>query len=203
MLRLLPFVLLASIALAAEDKTGGPGAARQTGLSLTVSLDKQAYTIADDIKLSFVLKNETGKDLFIGDGFLAPAYTEVGPGRHFEVRVSDGKDSMYFWSGTATEGRTAGIRKVFRLKPGETYKNAIFLVRPNPKQNEERGGSFENRTTNKPHVLGKDGRKYTVVLHYQVNENFGLWEPPADFRQELLWLGEVSSKPVAFEVSEK
>jgi hypothetical protein len=202
--RLAPLVLLfATVALAAEDKPADPSAARQTGLSLTITLDKVTYAKADDIKLAFVLKNETGKDLFIGDGYLGPAYTEVGPSRHFELHLSDGKDSFYFWSGTLTEGHTSGIRKVFRLKPGETYKGNIVLKRLTTKPGEDRGGSFENRTTRKQHVLGVDGSKYTVALLYRVTENHGVWEPPADFRQELLWTGEILSKSLAFEVSDR
>jgi hypothetical protein len=196
-------VLLLLVTPAFADPPADPGAAKQKGLTLLTALDKVTFTTDDDIKLAFVLKNETGKDLFVGDGFLAPAYQEAGPGRHFEVHLADGKDSYHFWSGTATEGRASGVRKVFRLKPGESYKGSIWLRRPAPKQGEERGGSFENRRTNKQHALGKDGTKYTVVLRYQLNENYGVWQPPADYRAELLWTGVVSSKPLAFEVSDK
>lgn len=179
----------------------GSGAAKQNGLTLLTALDKVTFAPTDDIRLAFVLKNETGKDLFIGDGFLAPAYQEAGPGRHFEVHLSDGTDSFYFWSGTATEGRASGVRKVFRLKPGETYKGHVWLVRRAPKQGEENGGRFENRRTHKQHALGVDGKKYTVVLRYHVNENHGVWQPPTDFRAALLWKGTVESKPLAFEVT--
>src|SRR5262245_37987217 len=77
------------------------------GLSLTVSLDNKVFAPADEIFVRFRLKNETDQDLYVGDGFLAPGYHEAGPGRHFEVHVTaETKSPLYFWSGTATEGRT-------------------------------------------------------------------------------------------------
>jgi hypothetical protein len=186
------------------------GYAKKDGLSLTVTLDKKAYGPADEIVLQFVLKNESDKIRFVGDGFMAPNYHEAGPGRHFEVHVkSGGKDALYFWSGTATEGRTAGIRKVFKLKPGEQYKGTIRLsagIVQDEKRaelpHEHRGGSFENRASRKPHVLGKDGRQYTVELRYQIDpDSHGVWDPPADFKDELLWKGTLTSAPLEFAVS--
>src|SRR5262249_26337074 len=105
-----------------------PGYAKKDGLSLTVTLDKKVYGPDDEITLRFALKNETDKVLFLGDGYLAPKYHEAGPGRHFEVHVKvAGDEPLYFWSGMMTEGRTSGIRKVFELKPGESYKGSIRL----------------------------------------------------------------------------
>src|SRR5262249_44011621 len=154
------------------------------GLSLSVSLDKKVYRPADEVKLSFKLKNETDKDMFIGDGFLAPNYHEAGPGRHFEVHITAEKQTpLYFWSGMATEGNASGARRIFALKPGKTYEGFIRIsagakndekraVRPH----EQRGGSLEDKKTHKKHVLGKDGRKYTVALLYQVNpKSHGVW----------------------------
>ena len=69
-------------------------------------------------------------------------------------------------------------------------------------KHEGRGGTFEDRTIHKPHVLGRDGRRYTVELLYQINpESHGAWEPPADFRDELLWRGKLTTAPLEFEVS--
>jgi hypothetical protein len=201
------FLLAAALAPAPPDK---PGYAQKDGLSLTVSLDKKAFGPAEEIVLRFALKNETDKVLFVGDGYLAPGYHEAGPGRHFEVHVkADRKEPLYFWTGTATEGRTAGIRKVFALRPGEQYKGIIRLSAGAVKvrkyaelPREQRGGSFESQVSRKAHVLGRNGQKYTVELRYQVDpESHGVWEPPADFKMELLWKGKLTSAPLKFEVS--
>src|SRR5262249_36765803 len=141
------------------------------------------------------------KVLFVGDGYLSPGYHESGPGRHFEVHVkSGGKDALYFWSGMATEGLASGVRKVFTLEPGEEYKGSIRLSAGIEKDenraklaHEQRGGSFEDKATHKPHVLGKDGQGYTVELCYQVDpKSHGVWKPPADFKDELLWRGSLT-----------
>jgi hypothetical protein len=173
---------------------------RLGGLSLTVRLDKQAFGPADEVALSFELKNESGKELFVGDGYLAPAYHEAGPGRHFEVLVTaDGKAPLYFWSGTLTEGHTSGIRRPFRLAPGEAYRGVIVLragAAQAGKKAPRSGGSFENKLTRRQHVLGKDGRRYAVKLSYQVGPGGGVWQPPAGFKQELLWRGQMTAGPV-------
>lgn len=203
--------LMVASAPAPNDKPK-PGYAKKDGMSLTVTLDKKSYGPADEIVLQFTLKNESDKVLFIGDGHLAPDYHEAGPSRHFEVHVkSGGKDALYFWSGMATEGRAAGVRKVFKLKPGEEYKGSIRLsagIERDEKRAEmpleQRGGSFEDKASRKRHVLGKDGQGYTVELRYQIDpDSHGVHEPPADFKHELLWRGSLSSAPLEFEVSAK
>jgi hypothetical protein len=199
--------LTAASAPAPEPK---PGYAKKDGLSLTVTLDKKTYGPADEIVLRFALKNESDRPLFIGDGHLAPDYHEAGPGRHFEVHVkSGGKDALYFWSGTATEGTASGVRKAFKLKPGEEYKGSIRLSAGTERDekraelpHEQRGGTFEDKASRKPHVLGKDGQRYTVELRYQVDpESYGVWKPPEDFKDEVLWKGSLTSSPLRFEVS--
>jgi hypothetical protein len=189
-----------------------PGYAKKDGLSLRVTLDKKVYGPDDEIVLRFALKNESSKLLFVGDGYLAPGYQEAGPGRHFEVHVkSGGKDALHFWSGTGTECHTAGLRKVFPLKPGEEYKGSIRLSAGAAKDkafaelpHERRGGSFEDKASHKGHILGKDGRRYTVELRYQVgSKSHAIWEQPAEFKDELLWRGVLTSAPLEFEVSDK
>jgi len=206
----LAVVTLIAAAAPAPDVKPKPGYAKKDGLSLTVTLNKKSYGPADEIVLHFALKNESGKALFVGDGFMAPEYHEAGPGRHFEVHVkAGGKDPLYFWSGMATEGDTAGIRKVFKLKPGEEYKGSIRLsagIEQDEKRadlpHEKWGGSFEDKASRKRHVLGKDGQRYTVELRYQVDpKSHGVWEPPADFKDELLWKGNLNSATLEFEVS--
>jgi hypothetical protein len=211
--RFVPFwavVAAASAAVAGEKPK--PGFAKKGGLSLTVALDKKTYEPADEIALRFALKNEGDKDVFIGDRFLAPDYQEAGPGRHFEVHVkAGGKNALYFWSGMMTEGEASGIRKVFKLKPGEEYKGVIRLSAGTVKDkkyaelpHEQRGGSFEDRVTRKKHVLGADGQEYTVELRYQVDpKSHGTWKPPADFKDQLLWKGELTTAPLEFKVSAK
>jgi RNA polymerase sigma factor (sigma-70 family) len=187
------------------------GNAKKDGLSLTIGLDKKRYRLSDEVKLSFKLKNETTKDLFVGDGWLAPKYHEAGPGRHFEVHITaDRKSSLTFWTGMLTEGQTAGIRKVFKLKPGETFEGTIRISAGAEKDaefakrlHELRGGSLEDNQTRKKHVLGKDGRKYTLTLRYQVNpDSHGVHDPPAGFKEKLLWKGKVTSIPVEFEITD-
>jgi hypothetical protein len=194
------------------DEQPQVGHAKKDGLSLTVSLDKDTFGPADEIVVTFKLKNETEKDLFLGDGYLAPDYHEAGPGRHFEVHVTtEKKVPLRFWSGTGTEGTTSGIRKVFLLKPGKTYEGSIRLS-AGAKNDAEfatgphgiRGGSFENTKTRRRHVLGADGQKYTLSLRYQVDpKSHGVWKPPADFKEDLLWKGVLTSSPIEFKVSRR
>src|SRR5262249_2769106 len=176
----------------------------------TISVDKKVYGPADEVKVSFKLKNETDRDLFIGDGYLGPAYQETGPGRHFELHVTaDDRSPLDFWTRTTTEGHTSGSRKVLKLEPGQTYEGAIRISagaardrKAAERPHEERGGFLEDKTTHKNHVFGVDGRKYSVELHYQVNpKSHGVWEPPADFKDELLWKGTITSGPVVFEIA--
>jgi hypothetical protein len=205
-------VALMVVSAPAPDDKPKAGYAKKDGLSLTVTLDKKCYGPADEIVLQFALKNESDKVLFVGDGHLAPDYHEAGPGRHFEVHVkAGGKDALSFWSGLATEGKASGVRKVFKLKPGEEYKGSIRLsagVEKDEKRaelpHEQRGGSFEDKASRKRHTLGKDGQRYTVELRYQVDlESHGVSKPPADFKDELLWKGSLTSAPLEFEVSAK
>jgi len=174
------------------------------GLSLTVSLDKSAYRTGEEVTLSFEIKNESDKEIFIGDGFLAPGYTEAGPGRHFEVHITaDGNNPLNFWSGTMTEGGTAGVRKVFRLDSGATYKGVICIFRRfEAKQATERlGGSLEDKASRKRHVFAKDGRGYAVVLRYQVSlKTHGVSKAPPEFSDQLLWKGVLDSEPIELEI---
>ena len=72
------------------------------------------------------------------------------------------------------------------------------------KEKEQDAGHFADKTTRKQHVLCKDGRKYSVALHYQVNpKSHGIWKPPAEFKEELLWKGEMTSSPLEFEFADK
>jgi len=206
------WVALAPAPMDRPAKKLRPGFAKTDGLSLSVTLDRKAYGPADEVTLRFVLKNESNRALFIGDSFLSPGYHEAGPGRHFEVHVkAGGKARLYFWSGMLTKCGAGGIRKVFKLKPGEVYKGAIRLCAGTEKAGklaqrllEQRGGSFEDRATRKAHVLGKDGRRYTVELRYRVNpQSHGVWQPPADFKDQMLWKGELTSSPLQFAVTGK
>src|SRR5262249_57229946 len=89
-------LLLLATAAGFADEKPKPGHAKRDGLSLTVSLDKKTFAPDDDITLHFVLKNESDKPVYIGDGYLAPGYHESGPGRHFEVHVKVSGDATYF-----------------------------------------------------------------------------------------------------------
>src|SRR4051794_12940711 len=156
------------------------------GLSLTVTLGKRLFGPADDVEVAFTLKNESDKVLFVGDGHFAPRYHEAGPGRHFEVHVTaPGKRPLHFWSGMLSSCTASGIRRVFPLRPGESYKGTI-LLRAGGEDRTRRGGSFEDVAARQAHKLGEDGRTYAVSLRYQVNpESHGVWEPPAGFKKEL------------------
>src|SRR5688572_27428691 len=80
-----------------------PGQGKKDGLSLTARLEKKVYRPGEDITLSFTLKNESDKELYIGDGFLAPTYHEVGNKRHFELHLIDeNKARLRFWSDIST-----------------------------------------------------------------------------------------------------
>ncbi len=75
---------------------------------------------------------------------------------------------------------------------------------PSPFSFQQRGGTFEDKTTRKPHVLAKDGQRYTVELRYQIDpDSHGVREPPAAFKDELLWRGSLTTAPLEFEVSAK
>jgi hypothetical protein len=122
--------------------------------------------------------------------------------------TADGKSPLYFWSGMMTEGQTAGLRKVFLLKPGEAYSGSICLSAGAAKDknfakqpHEIRGGSFEDKNTKKQHTLGKDGTNYSVRLLYQVrDQTHGVWMPPENFKDSLLWRGKIMCDPVEFEI---
>ncbi len=194
-------VVAASAGLADDDPK--PGQAKKDGLSLTVCMDKKVYRRTDEVNLSFKLKNEADRDMFIGDGFLAPGCHEAGPKRHFEVHISaEDRKALNCWSGVASEGRASGIRRVFKLKPGETYEGSILISAGAAKDKD--GGHLRDKGTDKEHVLGKDGRKYSVGLRYQVDpKTHGVWKPPADFKEDLLWKGAMTSSPMQFEVADK
>jgi hypothetical protein len=77
-----------------------------------------------------------------------------------------------------TERHASGIRKVFKLKPGEEHRGSIRLSagierdeRRAALPQEQRDGSFENQASHKGHVLSKDARTYTAELRYQVKSH--------------------------------
>lgn len=162
---------------------------KKPALEFTIALDKVTYKPGDAVALSFTLKNATTAELWIGDGYPAPSNPEVGPGRHFELQTTDSTGTaLRFWSDHLTEGRTSGIRKVFKLKPGDTYTGKVVLT----------DGSFATVKTDKVHKLGADSANYTLKLVYQVNpESYGVWQPPKDFDKEQLWQGLVTSNSVS------
>lgn len=158
-------------------------------LEFTVALDKVTYKADDKVVLAFELKNRTTAELWIGDGYPAPVNHEVGPGRHFELRTAD-KDgnALHFWNNHLTEGRTSGVRKVFKLKPGESYRGTIIISE----------GGFATVKTDTRHKLGVDTTNYTVKLVYQVNpKSHSVWEPAKDFDEEKLWHGVIMSNTVS------
>src|ERR1043166_5387879 len=194
----------------AGEKAKQKASAQKDGLSLNITPSKQRFHTREPVFVSFQLKNESAKGMYIGDGYRGPEYQETGPARHFELRVNiDGQTPLRFWSGTMTEGGTSGIRKVFRLKPGDVYTGKIrvsagvesdlgYAWRPH----EIRGGSFEGIATNKKHVFGIDAKKYSIVLRYQVNpETHGVWQPPKEFKEDQLWKGVLDSHPVEIEIT--
>src|SRR5262249_43595180 len=153
----------------------------------------------EDVALSFRLKNESDRAMYVGDGHLAPDYHEVGNGRHFELHLTDENNAqLRFGSDTLTEGETAGVRKVFLLKPGEAYAGSIYLVasgrqevKINGYPQKTRSGLVRDVTANRMHALGKDGRKYTLTLLYRCQPSpvFGSTpgsQPPEGFKDELL-----------------
>lgn len=157
-------------------------------LSLTVSLDKKSYRPGDAVKLTFELKNVSDGDVWIGEGWLAPETNEIGPRRHFELDVRDEDETRFrYWGEAMTEGGAAGIRKVFLLKPGETYKGGFVVS----------AGSLATIKTDRRHKLGVDSTNYTLQLVYQVNpKTHGVYKPPENFDPEKLWQGKIESNEV-------
>jgi hypothetical protein len=141
-------------------------------VAATISLARKVYQPDEEITLKFQIKNVSDKPLYVGDGFLAPAYHEAGYMRHFDVLLTAEEEThLRFWSGLSTKCESIGCRKVFRLNPGQSYDGSIRLSagRENDKNfasrpHEDRGGSFEAISARKPHVLGVDGKKYSLVL---------------------------------------
>src|SRR5262245_768213 len=161
---------------------------KKPALELTAQLDKVWYKPGEKVVLKFALKNVSGAELWIGDGYPAPENHEVGPGRHFELAMTDATGTeLRFWSTHLTEGRTSGIRKVFKLKPGDTYTGTVILS----------DGWFATVKTDKSHKLGVDSGEYKFKLVYQVNpRSHFTWKPPNDFDEEKLWHGVITSNPV-------
>ena len=159
------------LALCAACLVIAPVPEKKPALELTAQLDKVWYKSGEKVSLTFTLKNVSGATLWIGDGFLAPA-TEVGPGRHFELAVKNDDTDFRYWGRISTEGKTMGIRKVFKLKPGDTYTGGFVVS----------DGGLATMKTNTSHKLGVDSAKYTLKLVYQVNpKTHGVWQPPKDF----------------------
>ena len=205
-------LLVLSATTVNSQEKAKPGFDKKDGLSLSSSLEKKSYRPGEDITLSFKLKNESEKVMYIGDGYLGPQYQEVGHNRHFELHLTDENNApLQFWSDQLTEGTTSGIRKVFRLKPGETYAGSLYLVASGQKEikvadivQKTRSGIVENRKTDRRHVLGKDGHKYSLWVVYQVDPaTHGVWQPPKEFKDELLWKGMLKTSPLAFEITDK
>jgi hypothetical protein len=172
----------------AQAADGPATRAEKAPLRLTIRLDRDAYKAGDRVALRFELRNESQAPLYVGDGFLAPGAHEVGPHRHFELSASDADGArLRFWSAALSEGHAAGARRVFRVAPGESYRGEVVLS----------AGSFATLTTDRKHALGVDGRKYTLALRYEVNDNFGVHEPPTGFKKELLWKGALQSNEVS------
>jgi hypothetical protein len=165
-----------------------PPAEDKPALALTIKLDKQAYRPGDEVALTFELKNVSDKNLWIGEGWLAPDTNEIGPGRHFELDVRDEDETRFrYWGPVLTEGPTSGIRKVFLLKAGETFKGAFAVS----------AGSLATIKTDKPHKLGVDSKNYTLRLVYQVDpKTHGVYMPPKEFDPEKLWKGKLVSNEV-------
>ena len=205
-------IVLSATSVHALDEKPKAGYVRKDGLSLTVSLDKKSFRPGEDITLSFKLKNESDKDLYIGDGYLGPSYQEVGYKRHFELHLTDeNKAQLQLWSDEGTEGNTLGIRKVFRLKPGATFEGSIYVVASGRKEiklggiaQKTRSGKVDDIKADRRHVLGKDGRRYSLSVVYQVDpKTHGVWQPPKEFKNELLWKGALKTDPLAFEITDK
>lgn len=158
---------------------------KKPALELTASLDKVTYKPGDAVALTFELRNRSAAELWIGDGYPAPKNHEVGPGRHFELAITDADGTrLHFWNNHLTECTTSGIRRVFKLKPGESYRGTVVLT----------DGGYATVKTDKRHKLGADSANYTLKLVYQVNpKSHGVWEPPKDFEAEALWHGVVTS----------
>src|SRR5262245_10948349 len=77
---------------------------QKDGLSLSVRFAKKSFHTREPIELAFQLKNESDKEMFIGDGWMGPSYQETGNLRHFELHVkADDKTALRFWSSTLTE----------------------------------------------------------------------------------------------------
>jgi hypothetical protein len=174
--------------LVALCAVAAPVPVKKPALEITVALDRITYKLGDKVVMEFTIKNVSTGDLWIGDGFLAPEHHEVGPGRHFELVTTDaaGTDLRY-WGTRLTEGKTSGIRKVFKLKPGDTYRGKVVLSE----------GGFATVKTDKRHLLGTDSAEYKMKLVYQVNpETHGVWMPPKDLDKELLWNGLITSNTV-------
>jgi hypothetical protein len=165
-----------------------PVPVKKPALELTAQLDKVTYKPGDKVTLAFTLKNVSGAELWIGDGYPAPENHEVGPGRHFELAIADATGTrLHFWNHHLTECRTSGIRKVFKLKPGDTYTGNVILTE----------GGYATVKTDKRHLLGSDSAEYKFKLVYQVNpKSHGVWQPPKDFDPENLWHGIVTSNPL-------
>lgn len=215
-----PALLCVSCVSVADDQPAGgdkapTGQGKKDGLSLTASLEKKAFRPGEDITLSFQLKNESDKPLYIGDGFLAPDYHEVGNQRHFEMYMTDENGTkLFFGSDRLTEGSTAGVRKVFPLKPGETYTGSLYLVASGRKEVKINGypaktksGFVLDAKSREKHELGKDGRKYALTLLYRCEpSSFGVTpgtKPPEGFKEELLWKGQITTSPLEFEIAAK
>src|SRR5262249_6598699 len=174
---------LAALTGAADDQP-----AKKEPLELTIKFDKATYKPGDKVSMMLGLKNVSDEELWIGEGWLAPESNEIGPARHFELEIrNEDETRFHFWGPVLTEGSASGIRKVFLLKPGETFKGGCVIS----------DGSLATIKTDKRHKLGVDSRNYTVRLVYQVNpKTHGVYQPPDNFDPKKLWIGKIASNAV-------
>jgi hypothetical protein len=208
-----PFLYALTLLMAASplDDEPGTGRACKDELSLTARFDKAVFRPSDPIELRFTLRNESDAPIYIADGFLSPDYHEAGPGRHFELEVTAGDDRhLKFWSGMSSEGTALAERRVFKLEPNGVYNGTIRLsagaaldADAANQPHALRGGSFEEADTGQTHVLGKDEQKYRVAVRYRVEDHdHPPLNPPAGFRNDLLWTGTMTTTPVVFAIAE-
>ncbi|MCI0699906.1 MAG: hypothetical protein L0241_02350, partial [Planctomycetia bacterium] len=58
-------------------------------------------------------------------------------------------------------------------------------------------GGYATVKTDKRHMLGADSAEYKLRLVYQVNpKTHGVWQPPKEFDDEMLWHGVIASNPL-------
>jgi len=79
---------------------------------------------------------------------------------------------LHYWNHHLTEGRTSGIRKVFKLKPGDTYTGTVLLSEGRLRHRED--GQAPPASANRPNTNSSSSNQVNPEVARRVATAKGL-----------------------------